>query len=184
MRALLLVLVLAPAIALADAERETCAPGSAAIDPMIRDPLFDRLRATRSELEAMPVANALWRDFTRAPDAHAQDLLDKGMRRIRQGAADSAEPILDELVAYCPDYAEGWNQRAFARFLTGNYDAALEDLERTLEIEPRHFGALAGKGLTLLKQGRQVLGYRALSEGLAIHPWMSERRLLPEDRKI
>ena len=184
MRALMLVLVLAPAIGFADAERGTCAPGSAEIDIDLRAPLFEKLQKSTSETEATPVANMLWRDFTRAPDAHSQDLLDKGMRRIRQGAADTAEPILDELITYCPDYAEGWNQRAFARFLTGNYDGALEDLERTLEIEPRHFGALAGKGLTLLRQGRQVQAHQALREGLAVHPWMNERHLLPKSERI
>ncbi len=54
----------------------------------------------------------------------------------------------------------------------------MADLDRTLELEPRHFGALAGKALTLLRQGRAVLGQKALREAVAVNPWITERALL------
>ena len=184
MRPLIAALILAPALAMADSKVDTCDPAHTAIDETLRAPLFDKLKATKSEADAAQVANLLWRDFTRAPDPHAQKLLDKGMRMIRRGEADGAVPILDALIAYCPGFAEGWNQRAFAYFLTGKYDNALEDIDRTLEIEPRHFGALSGKVLTLIRQGRQSLAILVLQDALKVHPWLSERRLLPEGEKI
>lgn len=183
MRALIAALMLAPAVALADGA-DRCDPANAAIDPTIRDPLFEKLRASDSEVAAAPVANLLWRDFTRAPDPHAQGLLDRGMRMIRIGDPSGAVTVLNQLVAYCPEFAEGWNQRAFAHFLSGAFDRALADIDRTLEIEPRHFGALSGKVLTLMRQGRDRLALSVLQRALAIHPWMSERRLLPRGEKI
>lgn len=183
MRTLIAALLLAPGLALAGEARH-CDPANAAIDPTIRDPLFDRLKASDSEVAAAPIANLLWRDFTRAPDPHAQKLLDRGMRKIRTGDPAGAVPVLDQLVAYCPEFAEGWNQRAFAYYLSGAFDRALADIDRTLEIEPRHFGALSGKVLTLMRQGRDQLALAVLQQALAVHPWMSERRLLPKGEKI
>ena len=94
--------------------------------------------------------------------------------------------MLGELLAYFPDYAERWNQRAFARFLTGDLDGALADLGRTHELEPMRVGALAGSALTLLRQGRAELGQDALRAAVAVNPWITERYLLvpPPGEKI
>ena len=140
--------------------------------------------AAKSEPEAVDTARQIWDLYATAPDAQAQDLLDRGVRYLQRGQFQTSEQLLSELVTYCPDYAEGWNQRAFARFLDGNFDGALEDLDRTLELEPRHFGALTGRGLTFLKQGRQILGEQAIRDAMKVHPWINERRLLPPEEKI
>ena len=184
MRSLILICLLSPAVALADGPIKMCDPATVTINADVRDPLFNKLKSATSELEAAPHARLLWQDFFKAPDPHAQTLLDRGARRIQYLDLTAAIASLDELVAYCPGYAEGWNQRAFAHFLSGSYDAALEDLDAALEIEPRHFGALSGKVLTLLKQGRQALAIGVLREALKVHPWMQERRYLPKGEKI
>ncbi|HET7409459.1 MAG TPA: tetratricopeptide repeat protein, partial [Paracoccaceae bacterium] len=145
-----------------------------------RAPLFDALRAAPTEMRGREIADRIWRSWHRAPDATAQELLDTGARRIRHADYAEAERVLSELVAYCPDYPEGYNQRAFARFLAGDLDGALEDLDRTLDLAPRHFGALAGRGMVLLRQGRAELGQQALREAVAINPWITERHLLTE----
>jgi len=149
-----------------------------------RAPLFDALKAAETEAEGQAIAGQIWQSWTTAPDARAQALLDRGVQRIGWGDYASAEEVLTELIAYCPDYAEGWNQRAFARFLTGDLDGALADLDRVLALEPRHFGALAGKGLTLLRQGRMSLADQAIRDAVALHPWIQERRFLPKGEKI
>jgi tetratricopeptide (TPR) repeat protein len=84
------------------------------------------------------------------------------------------------LIDYCPDYAEGYNQRAFVSFLTEDFEGALPDLDRTLELSPTHVGALAGKALTLLALSRQDEGQKVLKQALALNPWLSERALLSE----
>ncbi|MCY4180919.1 MAG: tetratricopeptide repeat protein, partial [Litoreibacter sp.] len=100
----------------------------------------------------------------------------------RRGSYDylGALTQFDALVAYCPDYAEGYNQRAFVHFLSGSYDKALQDLDRTLEITPDHIGALSGRALTLFELGREEQGQLALRAALAFNPWLPERfRLRP-----
>jgi Flp pilus assembly protein TadD len=84
------------------------------------------------------------------------------------------------LVEYCPDYAEGYNQRAFASFLRRDYNAALVDLNKALEIMPNHIAALSGKGMTLMGMGRNEEGQEALRGALALNPWLAERALITE----
>lgn len=142
--------------------------------------ILSEIRAAPNERTARLLSDDLWAFWTDAPDAQAQELLDRGMA-LREGYAFlEAGEVFDRLVDYCPDYAEGYNQRAFASFLQRDYAAALWDLNRTLELNPRHVGALSGKAMTLLGMGRMDEGQAALRAALALNPWLSERALLQE----
>ena len=151
-----------------------------------RAELHTRLLAAPDAVTAQAVANALWSIWTAAPDSQAQALLDRGMERRQSFDLEASESALDDLVAYCPDYAEGYNQRAFTRFMRHHYDAALEDIDRTLELNPYHFGALSGKALTLMRQGRVELAQEALRRAVSVHPYLQERHMLvePPDKDI
>ncbi|MEM7684586.1 MAG: hypothetical protein AAF293_07145 [Pseudomonadota bacterium] len=178
-RLLIAACFLMPAHALAE--------GCADVGPPLsvrEKPLFDNLTATTSQIDGETKARAIWQLWHTAPDPQAQELLDRGVRRIRSADFAEAQRILSDLITYCPDYAEGWNQRAFARFLDGDLEGSLEDLDKTLQLEPKHFAAMAGRGLTLLRQGRELLAHQALRDAVAIYPWLTERRLLPPDQKI
>ena len=168
-----LFLALCPVAALAD-----CPP--APDHRAAADALIERIQSAPGESAARELSNGLWELWTDAPDEAAQALLDRGMELRSQYAFLEARDVFDELVEYCPDYAEGYNQRAFASFLRRDYAAALVDLDRTLEIDPRHIGALSGKALTLMGLGRQDEGQAALRAALELNPWLSERALLDE----
>ncbi|WP_224826524.1 tetratricopeptide repeat protein [Cognatishimia sp. MH4019] len=154
--------------------------------PPVADTSTERA-ALLSQLKVAPdpgaaqVLNAqLWEIWLMAPDDKAQDLLDGAVERMRLGDLDRAITQLDELVSYCPDYAEGYNQRAFAYYLKQDFAPALADLDRALAILPEHIGALSGKGLTLIGMGRAAAAQKALREAVDLHPWLSERALLVE----
>ncbi|MEM7471178.1 MAG: hypothetical protein AAF340_07490 [Pseudomonadota bacterium] len=141
---------------------------------------MSQIATTESEAEAQDLSNALWQIWTTAPDAAAQEMLTRGM--ARRGSYDylGALKDFDALVAYCPDYAEGYNQRAFVYFLSGEFSKALSDLDRTLAITPDHIGALSGRALTLFELGQEEQGQLALRTALAFNPWLPERfRLRP-----
>ena len=107
------------------------------------DALFDRVQAAESARAAQLVSNEMWELWADAPDSHAQELLDEGMTRRAAHDLAGAIKAFDALVDYCPDYAEGYNQRAFANFIRRDYAAALPDLERALALSPRHLGGPA-----------------------------------------
>jgi len=151
--------------------------------PDIAEPsarLILELREAEDEMAAREFSAGLWELWLTAPDAKAQAMLDEGIARLRIADHDGAEAAFSELVAYCPDYAEGYNQRAFSAFLRGDYGQALEDLDRALNRSPAHVGALSGKALTLMGLGRIDAGQGVLREALRLNPWLSERRLLIE----
>ena len=89
--------------------------------------------------------------------------------------ADQTDERLDGLfekllLVSNPDFAEGWNKRATLYYLVGNTDASIEDIKRTLELEPRHFGALSGLGLVYLQQGKLALAEEAFLQLITVHP--------------
>lgn len=141
--------------------------------------LFEELKAAPDHAAAGRINGALWELWTTAPDPAAQKMLDSGMARLRRGDLATAHEDFDALVAYCPDYAEGYNQRAFAFYLQQSFAPALEDLDRALARSPNHVGAHSGRALTLMGLGRDAEALEALRLALTLNPWLSERALVP-----
>jgi tetratricopeptide (TPR) repeat protein len=143
------------------------------------DALFAHVQRAGSERDAQAVSNEMWELWTDAPDAHAQELLDEGMSRRTSYDLEGAVTAFDALTEYCPDYAEGYNQRAFVNFIRQDYAAALPDLERALALSPRHLGALTGQSMTLIALERPGEASVVLRRALDLNPWLAERHLLP-----
>ena len=158
------------------------APAPAQIDAETRaaraQPLLDRLGTLDSPAEAHPTVMQVWRIWNLGPTAEATETLDIARRRLRVADHAGALELLGPLTEAHPRFAEAWNQKAFAHFLREEYDASLADIERVLELEPRHFGALGGRAVILMRQGRMRLAQSLLREALEVHPWMPERRML------
>ena len=140
--------------------------------------LLDGIQAAPSSADAAPWNQKMWQVWLRAPDAQAQEILDVGISRQRGFDLLGARRAFDALVAYCPTYAEGYNQRAFTNYLGGNYDAALVDLDVAVDLSPIHVGALSGRALTLMQLGRFEEARAQMLDAVALNPWLSERGLL------
>ena len=80
--------------------------------------------------------------------------------------------VLDQVVLVKPDFAEGWNKRATVYYLLDDYAASLTDIRRTLALEPRHFGALAGLGMILEHTGHEERAIEVFRRALEINPQM------------
>lgn len=167
-----LCLLAAPAFA------ENCPPVTDHSDRMAA--IITELGDARGQGEAQVLTQELWSIWTDAPDELAQSMLDEGMSRRASYDFLGARDVLSRLIAYCPNYAEGYNQRAFAHYLSQNFEAALTDLDRTLEITPNHVAALSGKALTLMGLGRNDEAQTVLRSAVEMNPWLQERALLTE----
>lgn len=148
------------------------------------DALIAEAQAAPGPRDALSVSARMWALWTQAPDDTAQGLLDEGMAAREAFDLPRAVDAFDALIAYCPDYAEGYNQRAFANFLQEDFDAALPDLDRAIALRPRHVAAISGRGLTLIQLGRIRDGQDAIRAALALNPWLSERRFLDLDPDV
>ena len=144
------------------------------------DTLFEAARTAPDARAGQALSEEMWKIWTEAPDGAADALLQRGVSALRASDFLAAIETFDRLVAYCPDWAEGYNQRAFAHFLSGRFAAARTDLERVVEIDPRHVGALSGLALTLTALGEEAAAQDWLRRALALNPWIPERSLLKE----
>lgn len=140
--------------------------------------LITQVQRAPDEHSARLISNDMWSYWADAPDETAQEILDRGMRKRAAWDLLGARQDFDDLIAYCPHYAEGYNQRAFVNFLQQDFAAALPDLEHAIGLSPRHIGALSGRAMTLIGLGRASEAQDALAEVLELNPWLPERGLL------
>lgn len=142
--------------------------------------LFEGARQAPNDMTARVFSDQMWEIWLDAPDDAAAALLETGMTARVVADYLGARNAFDKLVDYCPNWAEGYNQRAFVAFLSGDFEAALVDLERTVEINSTHVGALSGLALTLTALGREDEAQDWLRRALDLNPWIAERALLKE----
>lgn len=155
-----------------------CPPAPDVEDDVAR--ILAEVRQAPDERSARVLTNRLWELWATAPDEAAQALLDRGMTARASYDFLSALESFDRLVEYCPDYAEGYNQRAFVNFLREDFAAALVDLDEALARRPSHVAALSGKALTLMGLGRHDEAQVFLRLAYELNPWIPERGLLSE----
>ncbi len=164
------------------AEETPAAPDAPAVPDAIEAELLQQLAVAEREADGRKIESHLWEYwFNESPTTAARQLLDKGRERRESYDYEAAEQLFDELVAAEPGYAEGYNQRAFVRFLREDFDGALADLEVTLQKKPWHFGALSGMYHVLRLQNRHSAAFDLLRQAVEIHPWIQERGGLPRD---
>lgn len=116
------------------------------------------------------VQNDIWIHWSKSGSPSMDLLLLRAGRAMDAGDHELALRFLDDLVRLAPEFAEGWNKRATVYFLLGEYGPSVADIQRTLVLEPRHFGALSGLGMILERVGDKKGAIRAYRRGLEIHP--------------
>lgn len=116
-------------------------------DPRLDD-LFETLQSgDLSYHEAKGIERRIWAIWMEAESGSAQVLMKDGVQAMNEGDFARAEEVFTTLVELAPEFAEAWNKRATARYRLGDYQGSLSDVKKTLSLEPRHFGAMAGLGL-------------------------------------
>jgi tetratricopeptide (TPR) repeat protein len=139
------------------------------------DALFVHLKAVTVEEEADAMVAEIWKLWLQSGRPEIDTLMEQAISMMNSGLPDQALPVLDDVVARAPQWAEGWNKRATLLYVPGDHDRSLADIDRTLALEPRHFGALAGLGLIRIAKGEPRAALAALRRALAINPFLKER---------
>ncbi|HLJ64730.1 MAG TPA: tetratricopeptide repeat protein [Stellaceae bacterium] len=140
------------------------------------DPLFARLQKAGSEEEAHQIETMIWKIWTETADHETEEILRQGV--LAMNADDEAQALaaFDVVVSRDRNFAEGWNKKATVEYLMGDYDASVTDIERTLALEPRHFGALSGLGQIYLALENKRAALKAFEAALAIDPHLDGMR--------
>ncbi|MCW8908559.1 MAG: hypothetical protein OQL28_15045 [Sedimenticola sp.] len=143
------------------------------------DQQFAELRQAPDEQSARQIEQAIWKLWMISGNPEIDALMPQVLEARRWGDFTKAFELLDRVTEIDPEYAEAWNQRATLHFLREEYEQSLSAVATTLELEPRHFGALAGRALIRLRQGRTALAIQNIRKAMEYHPFLKERALLP-----
>jgi tetratricopeptide (TPR) repeat protein len=133
------------------------------------DQLFAELKQPGRE-DWERIEGEITKIWTHSGSASMDLLLGRGNAALEAEEYPAAIEHFSALIDHAPDFAEGWNGRATAFFLMGEYALAMADVEHVLALEPRHFGALSGLAFMLEAMGETKLALRALREVQALNP--------------
>ncbi len=136
------------------------------------DELFDILSETTDASEAAPIAREIWRVWGLPKNSKASVPLVQGVVHMAKGALPDARSSFDQVIAIDPDFAEGWNKRATVAYMQGDFDNSVHDIQKTLALEPRHFGALSGLALIYENLGKEETALDILLQVKEIYPGM------------
>ena len=134
------------------------------------DALFEVLVTTDDAGEAHAAEMSIWRIWIASGREDVDALMTLGVEAMTRQRIDQSIEFFDRIVDLAPGFSEGWNKRATAYYLNDDYVASVRDIERTLALEPRHFGAISGMGLIFLARGDDAGALQAFEEVLKIHP--------------
>ena len=135
--------------------------------------LFNQLKNTTNYEESKKIESAIWDLWTTHPiDESLTNLLSDGSFYMSQNNLESAYETFTKTINLDPNWAEAWNKRATVLYLMGRYELSQSDINKVLEIENRHFGALSGQGLvqTALKNYQKAID--SYIEAHKVHPNM------------
>ena len=138
------------------------------------DALFAKLRTAREKTERRATTQRIWSVWCSHAEAAAVDAMRTVVEAFDSGELDHVGETLDRMVDRWPDWAEAWNKRATLRFVEDRHTESLDDIVRTLEREPRHFGALSGLGQICLGHGDLTSALLAFERVLSIDPGVRE----------
>ena len=144
-------------------------------DPRLGD-LFAQLHDAPSGDAARPLEARIWEIWLQPGNADVATPMSEGMAAMNAGEFDRAKAAFTRVVTAAPDFAEGWNKRATVLYLLGRYSDSIEDIDRVLALEPRHFGALSGLGLCNVQLDHDRAALEAFERAAAVDPQLSNVR--------
>ena len=127
---------------------------------LVADDRVSELNKLFNDLKTMNYSNAakieqeIWKIWSTHPvDERLTSLLAKGSNLVNNDKYNQAIEVFSKAIELDPSWAEAWNKRATVLYLSGEFEKSQNDIDKVLELEERHFGALAGQGLVNIHLG-------------------------------
>lgn len=145
------------------------------------DALFEALQTEDPSPSIEEIEDEIWAIWTSHDDPALEARMQRAISAIAHRRFAEAGQLLDELVRDAPGWAEAWNKRATLRFLQHRDAESAADIRHTLELEPRHFGAICGFGQICLRHGETAAAAGVFAAALELNPHLdSVRAMLAE----
>ena len=149
------------------------------------DKLFIQLKSALNFENSKKIEDKIWDLWTTHPSKNnLTKLLADGSSAMMDNKLDAAYDKFTEAIKLDPNWAEAWNKRATVLYLMGKYKRSQADIDKVLELEKRHFGALSGQGLvqTALKNYQKALD--SYIKAHKIHPHMKSPLIMMEKLQL
>ena len=147
------------------------------------DKLFNELK-TDNPVLTFEVEQKIWKIWSTHPKKNELTLmLSEGSTLVKNDKLNEAVNIFTKVIELDPNWAEAWNKRATVLYLLGEFQKSQNDIDKVLELEERHFGALAGQGLVniqLKKYDKAIMSYEKAQK---IYPTMKSPKIMIKEIK-
>jgi len=142
--------------------------------------LFNELKINNAAL-VYGTEQKIWEIWTTHPTDEKLTLkLSEGINLMQGNTLSESIEIFSDLIELDPNWAEAWNKRATALYLIGDYEGSQKDIVKVLELEDRHFGALAGQGLVNIKLENYEKAIESYERAQEIYPAMQSPKIMIE----
>ena len=154
------------------------------------DKLFDELKNTKDDSSAQAIENEIWEIWSIHPSDDRRgfrltELLIQGTRLMNMRELSKAYELFTKVITVESDWSEAWNKRATVLYLMKQYESSLADIEITLVLEPRHFGALSGQALNYIELNLYEKAIESYKAAQKIYPLLdSAKKMIPELQEL
>ena len=133
------------------------------------DSLFMKLKDEDTK-NYQEIEEKIWSEWRKSGSTKSDLLLRCGMDAMSRGDFIASVEHLSAAIDYTPNFAEAWNMRATVFFLMKKYNLSVSDIQQTLKLNPRHFGALSGLGMIFERSGKPKQALEVYKKLLEVHP--------------
>ena len=142
------------------------------------DGLFKELK-TGEMLSNLTIEQKIWKIWSTHPkDENLTKLLQNGSDLVSKKKFFESIDIFTKVINFDPSWAEAWNKRATVFYLIGEFQKSQNDIDKVLELENRHFGALAGQGLVNIKLKNYEKAIESYEKAQEIYPAMQSPKIM------
>ena len=146
--------------------------------------LFDKLYIAENKNEIINLTHDIWKIWDETNDPKIEADYHRGLEAMRIGDFVMSIDFFTRVIEKNPDFAEGWNKRATVYYILVQFDKSMIDINKTLLLEPRHFGAMDGMGLIFIQLQQYDKAIKIYDQMLEIFPnsadTLAKKKLMQE----
>jgi len=149
------------------------------------DNLFNQLEKVKNSKSAVLLEAKIWSIWNEHPTNNKlTERLEFGTELMQYGDYNYALSVFDNIIVTDPEWSEAWNKRATVYFLMNQFTDSLDDIDKVLNIEPRHFGALSGQARIFIKLQKYENAIMSIKRALRFYPSFKSGEMIPEIERL
>ena len=134
------------------------------------DKLFEDLYKVQDLTQQNQIVSNIWFEWMKIDNPEYQKIMDMIPYFFQTRNYDEAIEALSYVIEQEPSFSEAYNKRATFYFMMGDFENSMKDIESTLALEPRHFGALDGMSRILISYQKFEQAFKVYEEMMSLMP--------------